>query len=89
VVLQVSASSIREDLRTQLADVLYCEVAEVTDDATFKDLGLDSVLGVELISVINTKYGLSVRIDAVYEHPTVTLLAEYVCGRAHAKTPQS
>lgn len=80
--VQASASAIREDLRAHLADVLYCEIDEVADDATFKELGLDSVLGVELVSVINAKYGLSERIEVVYEHPTLNRLTDYVHGRA-------
>jgi acyl carrier protein len=78
----VNASSIREDLRTHLADVLYCDTGEIDDDATFKDLGLDSVLGVELVSVINTRYGLAETIDAVYEHPTLARLSGHVHGLA-------
>lgn len=76
-----SAASVRDELRAHLADVLYCEAAEVDDDATFQDLGLDSVLGVELVSVINSRYRLEETVDAVYEHPTLAGLADYVVGR--------
>jgi acyl carrier protein len=84
VTVPVSASAIREDLRLHLAEVLCCETGEIADDATFKDLGLDSVLGVELVSMINANYGLQESIDAVYEHPTLVKLADYVRDRATA-----
>ncbi|MFA7761413.1 acyl carrier protein [Streptomyces sp. NPDC048723] len=82
----LSVSSIREELRVHLADVLYCETSEIDDDATFNDLSLDSVLGVELVSVINTKYTLAESVDAVFEHPTLRKLADYICERVAAQT---
>ncbi len=75
-------SSIRDELRHHLADVLYVDLTDIDDDATFKDLGLDSVLGVELVSVINAKYGLSELVEAVFDHPTLNELAAYVRRRA-------
>ncbi|MEU5848875.1 acyl carrier protein [Saccharopolyspora shandongensis] len=80
--VSLDAATIRDELRSHLAEVLYVEVAEVEDDATFQDLGLDSVLGVELVSVINAKYGLSEVVDAVFDHPTLNKLADYVRERA-------
>ncbi|MEV0083432.1 acyl carrier protein [Saccharopolyspora sp. NPDC050642] len=80
--VSLDAATIRDELRSHLAEVLYVEVAEVEDDATFQDLGLDSVLGVELVSVINAKYGLSEVVDAVFDHPTLNELADYVRERA-------
>ncbi|MFJ8535824.1 acyl carrier protein [Streptomyces sp. NPDC093591] len=82
----MSDSSIREELRVHLAEVLYLETSEIDDEATFADLSLDSVLGVELVSVINTKYGLDESVDAVFEHPTVTKLADYIRERVAAQT---
>lgn len=69
-----------------LADVLYLDTSEIDDDATFAALSLDSVLGVELVSVINTKYGLDESVDAVFEHPTVKKLADYIRERVAAQT---
>ncbi|MEV0702951.1 acyl carrier protein [Saccharopolyspora sp. NPDC050389] len=80
--VSLDAATIRDELRSHLAEVLYVEVAEVEDDATFQDLGLDSVLGVELVSVINAKYGLREVVDAVFDHPTLDRLADYVRERA-------
>lgn len=80
----VSADSIRDELRTHLAAILYCEIEEIDDDATFAELGLDSVLGVELVSLLNTKYGLEEMLDTVYAHPTVNQLSTYVSSQAAA-----
>ncbi|WP_256104201.1 MULTISPECIES: acyl carrier protein [Streptomyces] len=79
-------SSIREELRAHLADVLYLDTSEIHDEATFADLSLDSVLGVELVAVINTRYGLDESVEAVFEHPTVEKLADYIRDRVASRT---
>jgi acyl carrier protein len=86
VAVSLTDSAIREELRVHLADVLYLETSEIDDEATFADLSLDSVLGVELVTVINTKYGLDESVDAVFEHPTVARLADYIRERVAAQT---
>ena len=83
----LNPAAVREELREHLADVLYLEPSEVDDDASFADLGLDSVLGVELISLINGRYGLSELVEVVYEQGTLAKLADHVCARA--ATPEA
>jgi acyl carrier protein len=78
----LNPTTVRDELRTHLADVLYVEPGEVADDASFTDLGLDSVLGVELIALINGRYGLAEMVEVVYEHDTLAKLADHVCARA-------
>ncbi|MER5339327.1 acyl carrier protein [Streptomyces mirabilis] len=78
----VTADEVREVLRTHLAEVLYCEPEEIGDDTAFQDLGLDSVLGAEVTAVINSRYGLEEKVEALYQNPTLADLAEYVAQRA-------
>ncbi|PRH80478.1 acyl carrier protein [Streptomyces solincola] len=84
--VSLTDSSIREELRAHLADVLYLDTSEIHDEATFADLSLDSVLGVELVAVINTRYGLDESVEAVFEHPTVEKLADYIRDRVASRT---
>ncbi|MER5704782.1 acyl carrier protein [Micromonospora sp. NPDC002296] len=76
--VHASADSIRTELRAHLAGILYCELAEIDDDATLTELGLDSVLGVELVTLVNSRYGLQESLDTLYEHPTVNQLTRHV-----------
>ncbi len=49
----------REDLRRTVADVLDLEVADVTDDARFvEDLEVDSLMALEVMVVLERKYGV-------------------------------
>jgi acyl carrier protein len=50
----------REDLRRTFADVLDVDASEVTDEASFaEDLGVDSLLALELLLVLEKHYGVT------------------------------
>ncbi|HVJ89028.1 MAG TPA: acyl carrier protein [Labilithrix sp.] len=51
--------NLKEELRDLIAEI--AEIDEVPDDATFKDLGIDSMMGVEIVAAIERKY--QVKID--------------------------
>ncbi|GAA4656362.1 hypothetical protein GCM10023347_02240 [Streptomyces chumphonensis] len=51
-----------EDLRTTVADVLDVEEKELTDDAHFVEtLGVDSLMALEVMVVLEKKYGVKLR----------------------------
>ncbi|WP_107082079.1 acyl carrier protein [Streptomyces caatingaensis] len=48
-----------EDLRTTIAEVLELDTEEVTDDARFvQDLGVDSLLALEMQIALEEQYGV-------------------------------
>ncbi|MBP2633741.1 MAG: bacillaene synthesis, partial [Firmicutes bacterium] len=53
----ISVETLQEELTESLAEVLYMERNEVDIDKKFIDLGLDSIIGVEWVKVINKQYG--------------------------------
>ncbi|GHJ36850.1 acyl carrier protein [Streptomyces sp. TS71-3] len=49
----------REELRRTIADVLDVDEAELTDDAHFVEtLGVDSLMALEVMVVLEKKYGV-------------------------------
>jgi acyl carrier protein len=49
----------REELRAVVAEVIDVETAEVLDDAGFvDDLGVDSLMALEIVVVLEKKYGV-------------------------------
>ncbi|ARF65327.1 MULTISPECIES: acyl carrier protein [Streptomyces] len=49
----------KEDLRSTVADVLDVSESELTDDAQFVgDLGVDSLMALEVMVVLEKKYGV-------------------------------
>ncbi|SEG95473.1 polyketide synthase PksL [Nonomuraea solani] len=79
--VQEQTNEIRGALRAHIAEVLYVEPDEVGEDTAFRDLGLDSVLGVELIGTINREYGLKEEADVLYQHSTLSELTTYIAGK--------
>jgi acyl carrier protein len=54
----MSLENLREELRA-----LICEIAEVDqipDDKHFKDLGIDSMMGVEIVAAIERQYHVKI-----------------------------
>ncbi len=70
--------AIRSTLRSSLAQILYREPDEIVGDVAFTALGLDSILGVELIIDVNQRYGLTEKIQLLYAAPTLDELAAYL-----------
>ncbi|MFB7211588.1 phosphopantetheine-binding protein [Streptomyces sp. NPDC056255] len=58
------------DLIGVLGDVLRVKPEKIDPDQTFPSLGLDSLLIVEFVAVINGRYGLQVRATDLYDYPT-------------------
>lgn len=52
-------SDLKEELRALIAEI--AEKDEIPDDVAFKDLGIDSMMGVEIVAAIERKY--QVKID--------------------------
>lgn len=70
--------NIRDELRILICDLLYLEVDEIEENETFIKLGLDSVLGVELIRKINKKWQLSLATAQIYNYPSILELSNYI-----------
>ncbi|TDD34571.1 acyltransferase domain-containing protein, partial [Actinomadura sp. KC06] len=72
-------------VRTHAADVLgHAAAGAVGAGHTFKDLGVDSALAVELGERLAEVTGLPLPATAVYDHPTPAKLAEYLRDRLGA-----
>ena len=66
-----------EFMKEKLAEVLYTDIERIDSVTPFVDLGLDSILGVEWIDMINNKYCITMAETVVYEYPTIEALAKY------------
>lgn len=50
--------NLKEELRALIAEI--AEIDEIPDDVPFKDLGIDSMMGVEIVAAIERKYRLKI-----------------------------
>jgi acyl carrier protein len=63
-----------------LAQILYVEPETVAHDASFPDLGLDSILVVEFCALIEEELGVKVSATEVYKLATPRNVARHLAG---------
>ena len=51
-------ANLREELRALVAEI--AEKDEIPDGATFKELGIDSMMGVEIVAAIERRYHVKI-----------------------------
>ncbi len=86
-VVGIDHDALKRSLRTSLAKALYLDEAAIDDDRSFVDLGLDSIVGVEWVKMINKAYGLEISATRVYDYSNVQALARFLQGEL-ASRPQ-
>ncbi len=76
-----SGTAVQAAIRRIVADALYVEPDALDETAGFGDLGLDSILAVEVVKAINDRFGAGLEAARLYDHPTLAALAAHVAAR--------
>ncbi|WP_434629662.1 SDR family NAD(P)-dependent oxidoreductase [Chromobacterium sp. CV08] len=73
-----------------ISDSLMVEPDSIGTEQTFVELGVDSILGVEIVKKINREFGLAFSSTVLYDYPSITLLAKHIDdGRLPADKPDA
>ena len=75
--------ALKEELRSLIAEV--SEKDEVPDDTHFKDLGIDSMMGVEIVAAIERQYKIKIEDAELAEISTLNKSYDLVKGKLDAK----
>jgi acyl carrier protein len=75
---------LKEELRALISEI--AEVDKVPDDAHFKDLGIDSMMGVEIVAAIERKYQIKIPDAELPEVSTLSKSFDLVRGKLDAKS---
>jgi len=54
----MSQDTLKEELRALISEI--SEVDTIPDDVAFKDLGIDSMMGVEIVAAVERQYAIKV-----------------------------
>ncbi|QUH03651.1 acyl carrier protein [Saccharopolyspora erythraea] len=65
-----------------LGEVLYVEAGKIDLDAGFTELGLDSILAVEYVSMLKSELGVEQTVAALYELGTPRALFAGIAAQA-------
>jgi len=76
-----SASSVAADVRKVLAKVAEMSESDIKDDSTLNDLGIDSLMIMEVLTEVQNFFKLEIPNEDWQTLETPKLLAEYLAGR--------
>lgn len=60
------------------AHILHILVDDISDELTFKEMGVDSITGVEIIRDLNKEFNLCMETIVIYDYPNIESLADYI-----------
>lgn len=67
-------------LRDAVAEITLVDASEIRDDAGFFDLGMDSLMAVEMRRRIEAGVGKEIPVTVVMDHPRLSDVADYLLG---------
>ncbi|HEX2678783.1 MAG TPA: acyl carrier protein [Polyangiales bacterium] len=70
---------LREKLRAVVAEI--AEIDEVPDDVAFKELGIDSMMAIEIIAEVERSYGIKVPEDELQKVRDLNSVVELVSSK--------
>ncbi len=74
----VPANGILGKIIVKLSKVLCTPISEKDQDIAFAEMGLDSILGVELVKDLGCDLGVDLKAADLYDYPTAGALARYL-----------
>ncbi len=82
----MSNANMKEELRALIAEI--AEKDEIPDDVSFKDLGIDSMMGVEIVAAIERKYQVKIEdaelVQVTTLNASMALVQRKLGGELHA-----
>lgn len=79
-----SLRSLKEQLRALVAEI--AEKDEIPDGASFKDLGIDSMMGVEIVAAVERQYQIKVLDEELARFKDLTSAYEMVVRKLEEKS---
>jgi acyl carrier protein len=80
-------TNLKEELRDLIAEI--AEKDEIPDDVAFKDLGIDSMMGVEIVAAIERKYHVTIDDAELAEVTTLNSSMALVQKKLGAEAPRA
>ena len=79
----MSNDTLKEDLRALVAEI--AEKDEIPDGSTFKELGIDSMMGVEIVAAVERQYHIKIDDDEIADFKDLASAYAMVVRKLDAK----
>jgi acyl transferase domain-containing protein len=76
--VELTPQAIERDVTRHVCEALRLEEGEIETRKAFVEMGLNSVIGVELVSRLNGHYGLNLRATRLYDYANIVQLAKSI-----------
>ena len=73
-----------EALKKEIGEILHVSPERIEDARPLNDLGMDSLMGMELVSAVETRFGVRLPVMALGEGLTINRLVENLIGQLRA-----
>ncbi|MBX7255252.1 MAG: SDR family NAD(P)-dependent oxidoreductase [Candidatus Hydrogenedentes bacterium] len=81
-------SQLESYLKEHLGRILMIDAASIREDANFMELGLDSLMAMELLKSIEREFRFHIYPREIFDRPNVRALAQYLAGEVERATGQ-
>jgi acyl carrier protein len=83
----MQSANLKDDLRKLICEI--AEIDELPEEAAFKELGIDSMMGVEIVAAIERQYKIKIEDAELAQVSTLTSSYELVRSKVETALAQS
>lgn len=70
-----------EMLKIEVGEILRISADKIDETRSIYDMGLDSLMGVELVVALESRFGIRLPVMSLNENPTIAKLAEFILSK--------
>ncbi len=84
---QVSRERVKVVIRTSIAEVLKMEEGEIREDTGFAEYGVDSIIAVNLVALLNKRLNIDLPTTVLFDYPSVDKLSRHIAEKHSSVLP--
>ncbi len=84
---QVNRERVKDLIRTSIAEVLKMEEGEIREDTGFAEYGVDSIIAVNLVGLLNKRLNIDLPTTVLFDYPSVDKLSRHIAEKHSSELP--
>ena len=78
-----AVKQIKENIKQHISQITKIPTSKIKEDDTFKSIGIDSLMALQLKNKVQSDYQLNLNIASVWSYPTVEKFAHFIAEELH------